>query len=128
MERKTITINGVDFTNDFIPSYKVTYVKVTGSNEGTMLSGAYTEDVIAVKARFTLEQDVITEDEQAKLMEAIYENAYATVYYFDPRKKAYRSAVMRYEIGEAEHQGNGTGETVYWTGMTVTFEDRFNME
>ena len=54
--RKTIKINNVDFTAYFTPvGYKVAHKKIKGPNEGYMLDGSFTEDILAIKAVITLE-------------------------------------------------------------------------
>lgn len=129
MARKTIQINGTDYTTYFPPAgYIVTYIKVTGSNEGTMLDGSDTEDTIAVKAVVSSPLMPLTEAQQSTLLQDLLSDDYATVYYFDPRKNAYRTAVMRYEIDSMQHRGTGANAEEYWTGLAVTFTDRFNME
>lgn len=128
MARKTIQINGTDYTDYFPPEgYKVQYTKVTGQNEGLMLDGSYTEDILAIKAVVSSPLMPLTEAQQSKLLQDLLSEDYATVYYFDPRRNAYRSAVMQYEIEASKHRGTGADGKEYWTGMAVTFTDRFNM-
>ena len=129
MARKTIQINGTDFTAYFPEAgYQVNYIKESGTNEGLMLDGSYTEDVIAVKAVVSSPLLPLTEEHQSSFLQTLYSDDYAGVYYFDPRKNDYRSAVMRYEINPMKHRGNGTDGNEYWTGLAVTFTDRFNWE
>jgi len=129
MAQKTIQINGTDYTAYFPPAgYEVSYEKVSGQNEGLMLDGSFTEDTIAVKAVVTVHTMPLTEEQQSSLLQSLYSDDYATVYYFDLRKNAYRSAVMRYEVTKVKHRGNGSDGNEYWTGLSITFEDRFNME
>ena len=129
MARKTIQINGTDYTNLFPPAgYEVSYAKITGNNEGTMLNGAYTEDTIAIKAVVSSPLIPLTEAQQSGFIQNLLSNDYATVYYFDPRKNAYRTAVMQYNISTTKHRGTGADGNEYWTGITVTFADRYNME
>lgn len=129
MAQKTIQINGTDYTAYFPPAgYEVSYEKVTGQNEGLMLDGSYEEDILAIKAVVSSPLMPLTEKQQGDILSDIMSDDYATVYYFDPRKNAYRSAVMRYEIGTTKHRGTGANGNEYWTGLTVKFTDRFNME
>ena len=93
-----------------------------------MLDGSYEEDILAIKAVVSSPLMPLTEEQQSSILSDILSDDYATVYYFDPRKNAYRSAVMRYEIGTTRHRGSGANGTEYWTGLTVKFTDRFNME
>lgn len=129
MAVKNFRINGTDYTS-LLPAegYSVRYQKVEGRNAGTMLSGAYTEDVIAVKAVLTVPLLPMTEEQQSALLTSLYSDDYATVYYYDPRKANYRQAVMRYETQDANSRGLTVGRSEYWTGQQLTFEDRFNWE
>lgn len=129
MTRKTIQINGTDYTSYFpAAGYEVTYTKTKGNNEGTMLNGAYTEDIIAVKAVVSSPLIPLTEEQQSRFIQDLLSDDYAAVYYFDPRKNAYRTAVMQYDITTTVYRGLGADENDYWTGLAVTFTDRFNME
>ena len=129
MARKTIQLNGVDFTAFFPPEgYEVEYIKVTGSNEGTMLDGSYTEDVLAIKAVVSSPLMPLTEEQQSLFLQTIQSRDYASVYYFDPKKNAYRKPDMQYQIERMRHRGTGANGSEYWTGLAVTFTDRFNME
>lgn len=129
MAQKTIQINGTDYTAYFPPSgYEVTYEKVSGQNEGLMLDGSYEEDILAIKAVVSSPLMPLTEEQQSNFLQNVLSDDYATVYYFDPRMNAYRSAVMRYEVGTTKHRGTGADENEYWTGLTVKFTDRFRME
>ena len=129
MARKTIQINGVDFTDYFPPcGYEVDYVKVTGNNEGLMLDGSYTEDVLAIKAVVHSQLMPLTEEQQSYFLQTMQADRYASVYYFDPKKNAYRTAVMQYETDTTRHRGTGTNGSEYWTGLAVTLTDRYNME
>lgn len=129
MARKTIQINGVDCTAMFPPSgYAVNYLKVTGQNEGTMLDGSTTEDIIALKAEVSSPLMPLTEDQQSEFLQNLLSDDYASVYYFDPRKKAYRTAVMLWEVSPTKHRGTGADQNEYWSGLSVRFTDRFNWE
>ena len=129
MEEKTIQINGTDYTSYFPKrGYMVQYSKVHGANEGTMLDGSFTEDTIAIKAVVSSPLMPLTTDQQNAFLADLFSDDYATVYYFDPRKNAYRTAVMLYEVEAVKYRGvGGTGQE-YWTGLSVTFTDRFAME
>lgn len=129
MARKTMQVNGTDYTSFFPPSgYEVSYIKVKGNNEGTMLNGAYTEDIIAIKAVVSSPLMPLTEAQQSQFIQDVLSDDYASVYYFDPRKNTYRTAVMQYEIKPMKHRGTGADNNEYWTGLAVTFTDRFKME
>ena len=129
MARKTIQINGTDYSEYFPPSgYEVSYIKVKGNNEGLMLDGSYTEDILAIKAVVSSPLMPLTEAQQSAFLQDVLSDDYVTVYYFDPRKNAYRSAVMQYEVNPTKHRGTGANNNEYWTGLAVTFTDRFKME
>ena len=129
MDEKTIQINGTDYTSYFPQrGYEVTYTKVHGSNEGVMLDGSYTEDTIAVKAVVSSPLLPLTADQQSAFLADLFSDDYATVYYFDPKKNAYRTAVMLYEVQSTQYRGYGGTAHEYWTGLAVTFTDRFAME
>lgn len=128
MARKTFQINGVDYTSCCPPAgYTVQYKKVDGGNSGTMLNGAFTEDTIALKAVVHLQFMPLTETQQSNILKNLLSDDYATIYYFDPHKNAYRSAVMTYEIEEAKHRGTSVDTNEYWTGLALTLTDRYNM-
>lgn len=128
MEEKTIQINGTDYTNLFPKTgYTVGYTKVHGANEGTMLDGSYTEDTIAVKAVVSSPLMPLTSAQQNAFLSDLFSDDYATVYYFDPKKNAYRTAVMLYEVEAVKYRGIGGTGNEYWTGLAVKFTDRFSM-
>ena len=129
MDGKVIQINGTDYT-DFFPKrgYTVLYSKVHGNNEGLMLDGSYTEDTLAVKATVSSVFMPLTEEQQSAFLADLFSDDYATVYYFDPKKNAYRTAVMIYEVAEVKYKGASITGDEYWTGLAVTFTDRFGME
>lgn len=129
MAQKTIQINGTDYTAYFPPAgYDVSYEKVKGQNEGLMLDGSYEEDVIAIKAVIFSPLMPLAEDLQSRFLQDLMSDDYASVYYFEPKLNAYRSAVMLYEIGTTKHRGTGADGNEYWTGLTVKFTDKFKLE
>lgn len=126
MAVKTIMINGVDHTDDFPPrGATVNYIKVKGQNEGLMLDGTYTEDILAIKAVWSSPVMPLPEDRLSALLRDIKSDTYVTFNYFDPDQNAYRSAIMRWEIsGDNRHKGSGSDNNEYWSGMTVTFTEK----
>ena len=83
--RKTIKINGVDFTDFFTPvGYKVKHKKITGPNSGYMLDGSYVEDVLAVKAIITCTCMPLSETQLSTLLTQLYGDA-LSVYFYDPQ-------------------------------------------
>lgn len=126
MSQKTIMINGVDHTSDFPPrGESINYIKVQGQNEGLMLNGAYTEDILATKAVWSSPVMPLSEARLSALLWDIKQDTYATVYFFDANINAYRTAVMRWELsGQNQHKGTGSNGVEYWAGMTVTFTER----
>jgi len=128
MAQKRIQINGTDYTSYFPQcGYDVSYTKIKGQNEGLMLDGSYTEDILAIKAVVSSPLIPLNEKQQSKFLNDVLKDDYATVYYFDPRKNAYRTAIMQYEIKTTKHRGTGADGKEYWTGLAVEFTDRFNM-
>ena len=55
--QRTVLINGLDFTDCFDPRYSVTYPRVQGQNAGLMLSGTYTDVIIAQRGRFSRQKE-----------------------------------------------------------------------
>lgn len=125
---KTLMINGTDYSAFFSSEgYKVQYTEVKGKNEGLLLNGSYEKDVIAVKAVVTVPLVPMTEEQVSNLLQNVFSATYASVYYFDLRMNAYRSAVMMYETGEIQYCGRGANNNEYWKGPALVFTDKFNM-
>ena len=122
--RKTFKINGIDFSNLFTPyGYTVQYKKVRGPNSGDMLSGEHTDDVRAWKAVVSCVCMPSSEEKLAKLL-SVCEDTYVTVYYFDIKKNAYRSAVMMPSEPVQKHVGVGANGVSYWSGTAITFTEK----
>ena len=123
--RKVIKINGVDFTNFFTPvGYKVLHPKVRGNNSGTMQDGTEVDDVIRVKVTITANLMPLTEEQVAKILNALDET-YVDIYFFDPWENAYRQLVfMTPPSPEVQYKGVGINGSGYWTASSVTFIER----
>jgi len=127
--QKPIYINGTDYTALFpAAGYEVNYIKETGANAGLMINGAYNEDTLALKAVVSSPLMPVDEDQQAAFLQDVMSSDYASVYYFEPSRKNFRTAVMRWELGKTKYRGLGADGKLYWTGMAVTFTDRYDME
>lgn len=123
--KKTIKINGTDFSSMFTPyGYSVQYKKITGPNSGYMLSGDYTDDVLKWKAVITCICMPETEEQLSTLLSAVCEGAYCTVYFYDPKVKGYRTAEMMPSEPSQTHRGVGVNGFDYWTGTILTFTER----
>lgn len=125
--KKDLYVNGVN-SSDILPEagYSVIYDKVTGQNGGLMLDGTEEEDLLAIKAVCSFPLMPLNERKQSAFLQNLMSDKYATIYYFDPRQNAYRTAVMKWTLTETKHRGQGADGNEYWTGLTVTFRDRFN--
>ena len=120
---KTVKMNGVDVTSYFTPrGMKVAYAKVLGSNGGTMLNGDLIEDVLAWKAKVTLDCMPLTEAQMTDFLTKATAT-HPTLYYFDPRKNAYRTIHYMANVAEAAYKGAGGTGTDYWTGYVLTAEE-----
>ena len=121
---KTIKINGIDFTSYFTPvGYKVGHKKIKGPNEGYMLDGSFTEDVLAIKAVITCTCMPLTETQLNTLLEQLY-SGNLSVYFFDTQSGGYRTANMMCDPPEGVDRGTGTNATEYWTGMVLAFTEK----
>ena len=120
---KTVKMNNVDVTSYFVPrGMKVTYVKVLGENGGTMLNGDLLEDVLAWKAKVTIPCMPLTETQQADFLTKATAD-HPTLYYFDPRRNAYRTIHYMADVAEATYKGKGGTNVDYWTGYVLTAEE-----
>lgn len=123
--KKTIKINGIDFSDLFtMYGYTVQYKKISGPNSGYMLSGDYTDDVRKWKAVITCIAIPTTEEQLSALLSEVCDGAYCTVYFFDPKIKAYRTAEMMPSEPSQKHRGTGSNAFEYWTGTVLTFTER----
>ena len=120
---KTVKMNNVDVTSYFTPrGMKVTYAKVLGENGGTMLNGDLLEDVLAWKAKVTLDCMPLTEVQMTDFLSKAMAD-HPILYYFDPRKNAYRTIHYMADVAEATFKGAGGTGTEYWTGYVLTAEE-----
>lgn len=122
--RKTIKINGIDFTSLFTPyGYSVQYKKVMGPNSGDTLSGEHIDDVRAWKAVLQCLCLPSSESELSKLL-TVCEDTYVSVYYFDIKSNAYRNAVMMPSEPTQKFVGTGSNNVDYWVGTSITFTEK----
>lgn len=122
--KKTIKINGIDYTDYFTPvGYSVSYKKIRGNNSGYMLDGSYTDDVYAIKAVITCICMPLDETKLSKLLTSIAET-YVTVYFYDPRLRAYREAEMMPSEPNQKFKGSGANLIDYWTGTIIQLTER----
>lgn len=121
---KTVKMNNSTVTSYFVPKgMKVSYKKVLGENGGTMLSGDRVEDVLAWKAVVTLPCMPLTETQQADFLTKAQSDD-PTLYYFDPKAKAYRTIHYMATIKETVYRGAGGTGTEYWTGLVLIAEEK----
>ena len=122
---KIIKINGVDFTNMITPvGYEVQYESVQGENGGLTLDGSYLEDEIAQKAVIKATCMPMNEDDLASLLSNIYGSKYASVYYFDPKKKGYLTITARRSVSWQKYKGKGSDGKDYWSGTVITLTEQ----
>ena len=122
---KIIKINGVDFTNMITPAgYEVQYESVHGENGGLTLDGSYLEDEIAQKAVIKATCMPMNEDDLASLLSNIYGSKYASVYYFDPKKKGYMTITARRIVSGQKYKGKGSDGKDYWAGTVITLMEQ----
>lgn len=122
--KKTIKINGKDFTEYFTPTgYSVSYKKIRGPNSGYMQDGSYTDDVLAVKAIVTCTCMPLDETKLSTLLSEI-SGAYADVIFFDPAMNEYRTAKMLTPEPSQKFKGTGADSVDYWTGTILQFTEK----
>ena len=124
---KSIMINGIDFTSYLTPwGYTVTYRKIQGGNQGTMLDGSYLDDVRAYRITLSAVCLPLTQKQTDKFMQTLYDinRDYATVRFYDPRAGGYRNAECTYTTTPQKERGEGGDGQIRWTGLSVTFEER----
>ena len=122
--RKTIKINGKDFTDVFTPTgYTVSYIKRRGNNSDTMLDGSYVDDVLAIKAVVTC---YCMPTNEAVLQELLVEIAatYVQLEYYDPKEKTYRTITTMPSEPSQKYRGNGADALEYWTGTVIVFTEK----
>lgn len=121
--RKTIKINDIDFTAYFTPvGYKVGHKKIKGPNEGYMLDGGFTEDILAIKAVITCTCMPLTENQLHTLLTQLYSGV-LRVRFFDPMTNGYRTANMSCEPPAGVDRGQGPNATEYWTGVVLVLTE-----
>lgn len=125
--RKNIWINGTDrteITTEY--GYSVLYVKRTGGNGGTVLSGKIIEDVLANKAKITVPLLPLREEQYRELLRDIYSGTYAEVMFFDPKADGdgYRIAEFIYDEISAQHIMESIDGNDYWIVPPLVFEER----
>lgn len=122
---KTLLINGTNVTAYLPPTgYTVGYQSVDGGQGGTMQSGTYTEDEIAIKAVITVPTMPLTDAQAAALLTNLFRNPYCTVQYFDPRTNTNRQINARRSVSQSKYRGAGASGSEYWTGAVITFIER----
>lgn len=122
--KKTIKINGIDYTDFFTPTgYSVSYKKIRGAHSGYMLDGSYTDDVLDTKAVITC---ICMPTNESRLAEILIEtsNVYVDVEFYDPKIGKYRTAEMMPSDPNQKYKGTGTDLLDYWTGTVIQFTER----
>lgn len=122
--RKNIKFNDIDFTSYFTPTgYQVSYKKIKGPNEGYMLDGSFTDDVLAVKSVITLTCMPLSEEQLTTLLQQLYSDV-LNVYFFDPKIGDYRTCEMAFDPPVVRNRGRGTNEVEYWTGAILVMTEK----
>lgn len=122
--KKTIKINGTDYTSFFTPTgYTVAYKKIRGKNSGHMLDGSYTDDVLATKTVITCICMPLNEEKLSAFLVEI-SDTYVTVEYYDPKVKAYKTVQAIPSDPSQKFRGSGSDLLEYWTGTVVQFTER----
>ncbi len=122
--KKTIKINGIDYTDFFTPvGYSVSYKKIRGNNSGYMMDGSYTDDVRAIKAVITCICMPLDESKLSKLLTSIAET-YVTVYFYDPKVGQYRESKMMPSEPTQKFKGSSADLIDYWTGTVIQLTER----
>ena len=123
--KKTIKINGVDFTDMFTPcGYTVEYQPVDGGLGGLMQDSTYTEDELGLKAVITLPCMPLSEENLAVLLSEIYSEKYVALYYYDPMLGEYREIEARRGKTSQKFKGIGADGKSYWAGTQLTLTER----
>lgn len=88
-----------------------------------MLDGSYTDDVLAVKAIVKCPCMPLSEIKLSQLLSEISE-AYADVFFFDPKLNKYRTATMLTPETSQDFKGTGADSIDYWAGTILQFEEK----
>jgi len=122
--KKTLKINGIDYTDCFTPvGYSVSYKKIRGNSSGYMMDGSYTDDVRAIKAVITCICMPLDERKLSRFLTAIAET-YVAVYFYDPKAGQYREAEMMPSDPNQKFKGSGADLMDYWTGTVIQLTER----
>ena len=123
-DRRTVRINGIDFSSLFTNTgYTVRYKKILGNNSGYMLDGSYVEDLLARKTVVTMNALPLNEDDLQKLYQILHEEQTVRLYFFDPKTKGYKTIDTLVEETPVKYRGLGGAGVVYWSGITLTFTE-----
>lgn len=121
---KKIIINGVDFTDYFMPSgFACSYEKIEGQNSGVMKNGNRLQDIIAVKASGQAKCMPLTDEQQANLLTTIYDSQPVLLQYFDARLGYDRTIEAYMETNETTYKGYGGTGVEFWTDLVVSFSE-----
>lgn len=124
---KSVMVNGLNITPLITPwGYTVSYRKIQGGNQGTMLDGSFLDDPLAYKATIFVTCMPLAEEDYSGLMNTLYDASmgYANVQFFDPRINDYRSAECTFTASSQKERGKGADGKIRWTGLSLTFEER----
>lgn len=124
-ERKTIKINGTDFTS-YVPDvgYSVKNVPVYGGNAMTMQTGGKFKDEIANLSEVTMPTLPLTETQVKTLTTTLLAGQTVSLYFYDPDIEDYRVIVANRTFGgKKKYRGMGADGNLYWTGFEVVFEE-----
>lgn len=123
--KKEISINGVDRSSMFMPYvFSTRYKKIYGQNNGTMLDGTTTEDVIERKAVITLSFMPQIEEDLTTFLSSLYSSDYAIVRYFDIKTGDYRTIEAIYTEVEAKHLMTNINDDEIWLPQPLTLTER----
>lgn len=126
MAKKTIRINGIDFTS-CVPraGYMVTYKKMDGGQGGMMLDGSTTVDTLAIKAVVTVPVLPSLGDAAiSTILSELLVSDYPTLSYFDPWRNEYREVETIVDGVETLHAGTNINYDEVWKTPSLVFTER----
>lgn len=124
---KNVMVNGLDITPLITPwGYTVSYRKIQGGNQGTMLDGSYLDDALAYKITISATCMPLTTEDYDRLIVTLYDinTEYASVRFFDPKMGGYRTADCTFSTTSQTERGMGADGRIRWSGLVLTFEER----
>lgn len=123
MSKKTVRINGTDFTDLMAQPYSVRYRRITGQGTDTMSNGSKRVNLLATKAVVTFRVQPIS-DAAAALLASLCKNATVTLYYYDVATGNYRTIAAIPSEPEFTFAGTNPEGTNLFTVTGLSMEEQ----